>query len=178
MKKLLAILVLLISSNSFAQLITFDEVDEFTGNYSILVQNSKSKQTKIEDDISIDSKDYIFMSVDINVSKDKTTTLNRFVLGIISKKSKCYNDGKLHLLFESGEVITLSQSTKLTCDTSPVIGYTLTDMDFVLAKNNLIKKIRITHTEGANDYAINPKQQANIQETLQIAFDRLKEIQE
>lgn len=177
MKKLLTLLILIFSCNSFAQVVTFEDIDEFTGTHSVLVKNSKDKEISIEnDDIVIDSQDRLFMSVDINVAKNKIDTLTRFILAIVSSESKCYRDSKLYLLYESGEVLTLPQETKSTCDAVATVGYRLSDKDFALAKNKLIKKIRLTHTEGQNDYTISPEQQVNLQKTLKLAFNKLQEM--
>lgn len=177
MKKLVTMLVLACSFNSFAQIIMFDETDEFTGTHTVSIRNSKTQEISLEDDsIIVDSSNYVFLSMDINMSKDKKQSLTRFILGIVSGEPKCYEKSELYLLFESGEVKTVKQQTEPTCDAVAAIGYALSDQELLMLKNNKIKKIRITHTNGEDDYTINPEHQENIQETCKLAYTQIKEM--
>jgi len=97
---------------------------------------------------------------------------------MLLKDTKCFNKSELSLLFENGEKFTLNQYTSAKCEKALIVGYTLSDMHFVLAKNNLLKKIRITNTSGHTDYNINPKQQENIKKTLQLSFNKYQEIKQ
>lgn len=177
MKKLLTMLVLICSCSSFAQIIMFDETDEFTGTRAISIRNSESKEISLTDDtIIIDSTDHIFLMMDLNVSKDKKESLIRFILGIVSTEPKCYKKSDLSILFESGEVKTIKQESPSTCDVVAAVGYSLSDKDLIFLQNNKIKKIRVTNEKGQEDYTINPEKQKSIQETCKLAYTKLQEM--
>lgn len=176
MKKLVTLLVLACSFNSFAQIIMFDETDEFNGTRTVSIRNSQSEEISLDDSIIVDSPNYVFLSMDINISKDKKESLTRFILGLVSEESKCYEHSELQLLFESGEVKIVKQQNDPTCDVVAAVGYALSDQELAFLQSNKLEKIRVSHVEGKDDYIINPEHQQKIQETCKLAYTQLKKM--
>ncbi|MDM1378796.1 hypothetical protein [Myroides marinus] len=178
MKQLLLLIALLISTVSFAQFITLDKIDDFTDVRSILIQNSKTKDLGIQDNIS-ENIDNGYAYISIGLDKHSDSDLKKsLIIGLILKQIKCFYGSQLSLLFENGEKFTLEQSTRDVCNKGVVVGFLLPDTHFTTSKNNLLKKIRITDTKGHTDYTIDKKQQENIKKTFELAFSKYQELQQ
>lgn len=178
MKQLLLLITLLISTASFAQIISRDEKDDFTDVHIINVSASKTKNLSLDDNISDNKKgDLVILGFAIE-KKTKSKTEKAIILSIISDKSKCYYGNELLLLFNNGERLSLKQTTKSICDTAAVIGYDIQDDALNISKNNILKKIRVTNSNGHTDYTIDPEKQEIIKETLELAYSKYQELQQ
>lgn len=177
MKKLLLILTLLLSTVSFAQHITVDEVDKFTDERIIQVNASKDKTWGMSDGITKNIfKGGVYLSTKL-VKKPDGTIISYLNLNIQTGSILCFGGDKIIILFENNDKLTLNQTSKLDCATVNNIRFGLTEEDINILKNLKAKELRIYTRDGYIDYVIKDKAKPIIQETFELTATKLKEIQ-
>lgn len=178
MKKLILIVTLLITSASFAQVITSDKKDDFTDTHIFNIEARKNKDLSLEDNISDDKKgDKVFLGLAIEKKIDSTPQI-AIMISMISNKPRCFYKQELFLLFEDGQKSILKQITKSVCDTALVVGYSVSNEELDSFKNKILKKIRVTDNNSFTDYTIDNHMQTIVKKTLQMTADKLNEIQQ
>lgn len=178
MKKTLLLLFAFFSmTQSYSQVLGFDEVDEFTDNRIIQLNASKKRGWTQTDGITKDIfKGAIFLTTKITKFTDGKiyTYLN---LNIHSNILLCFGGDKVILLFEDKNKITLDQISELDCSKISDVKYHLTQKDINIIKKSNLEKLRIYTRDGYIDYEIKEKAKPVIRKTLQMTADKLKEIE-
>jgi hypothetical protein len=160
MKKLL---FLLISINSFSQDIQTTN-DDFS-NEKIITCSTYKQNAVIVSSLSNEHNLTFSFIARIQEKGIKTMFLSA---NIITSGIHCYSefDGKITLLFEDGEKLTLKQASKTTCNNVVNPKYELLDFELTKLLNNNIKKFRILTSDGYMEGSIKPKKQQLIKDTL------------
>ncbi|WP_353119446.1 hypothetical protein [Myroides odoratus] len=178
MKNLLIILTLFISSISFAQNISIDEVDKFTENRVIQINALTGKYWSASDAINKNVfKEQVFLSTKLIKSPEGNIT-SYINLNVQSSYSLCFSQGQVIFLFENGEKLILNQSSKLDCNTKNNVQFLFTVEELKILSNNIISEFRMYTTDGYIDFEMKKKAKKIVQETFKWTFDKLKKIQQ
>lgn len=178
MKKLLTTLTLFISSISFAQYISIDEVDRFTDNRVIQINALTGDYWSASDAINKNIfKEQVFLST--KMIRDPKGNITSFInLNVQSNYSLCFSDNIVIFLFENGEKLTLKQFSKTDCGATNNVQFSFTEEDLDTLKNNIISEFRMYATDGYIDFEMKKKAKKIVQETFKWTADKLKEIEQ
>jgi hypothetical protein len=169
MKRLLTLILTVISMTAISQEIDKYETDEFTGAKIITTKSFSGKSVKKTD--FIDSDLDILLSISYRKAKDADEIYLISLNILTNKKFGCLSEhkGKMMILFEDDSTMTLKQISKTNCNSSQLSANYLPLSDDqsketiwrdILLENvtklskSRLKKIRIYGTEGYYDYTI------------------------
>lgn len=165
MKKIFLLSLSFFYLNSYSQIITQEETDEFTKSKMISVSAQKKSSLSLNDNISANNEITTFLN--ISYQKEKNGNESHAVLvSFLFSKSTCLvqNSSKIMFLLENDEIIESVSLGRTDCNKNLTGAFLLKDLTPFTITN--IKKIRIYTSDGYQDITILEEKKKIIKDTF------------